>query len=173
MGVMNFFQEMEIWSYTHSMEKIKALVDAWDNAHWEFTLVFEGLSDADLWKRPHPNLLSIGELAGHIAYNESYFAEGGMVDSPLADKRFSYYLNQVGSPIKLDLSVGDVLEEIKKVHEAAKAGIAKVENFDAIVPWRDDLSWYYSLEYSVFHVAYHCGQAYSVRHLMGHDTTDN
>jgi len=25
----------------------------------------------------------------------------------------------------------------------------------------------------VFHVAYHTGQAYSVRHLLGHETEDN
>lgn len=173
MGEMNYFEGMAVWGYTHSMEKIKALVDAWDNAHWEFTLVFEGLSDDDLWRRPHPKILSVGELAGHIAYNESYFAAGGMVDSPLADKKFSYYYDHVDAPVKLELGVEQVLEEVKKVHEAAKAGIAAVENFDEIVPWRNDFSWYQRLEYLVFHVAYHCGQAYSVRHLMGHNTTDN
>lgn len=155
------------------MEKIAALIDAWDEAHWEFTLAFEGLSDDDLWKRPHPRLLSIGELAGHVAYHEASMAEGGTVQSPLVDKAFNYYTDHVDQPVHFRLKVSEVLAEVKKVHEAAKAGLARVKNIDETVPWRPDWTWYQCLKYRVFHLAYHCGQAYSVRHLMGHSTTDN
>ena len=34
--------------------KIEALVNAWSTGPWELSLAFEGLSDEDLWKRPHP-----------------------------------------------------------------------------------------------------------------------
>jgi hypothetical protein len=155
------------------MEKIAALIEAWDEAHWAFTLAFEGLADQDLWLRPHPRLLSVGELAGHVAYNEASLAEGGTVQSPLVDKRFSYYDDLAGNPVRLCLTVQQVLDEVTRAHEAAKAGVAQVQRFDEVVPWRDDLTWYQIIQYRVFHVAYHCGQAYSVRHLLGHGTTDN
>ena len=155
------------------MEKIEALVAAWDEGQWEFTLAFDGLSDDDLWKRPHPNLLSVGELAGHVAYNEALLLPEGALVSPLNDGAFAYYTGQVAHPVTRELTVAQVLEELKKVHDAARAQIAKVKEFDEKVPWRDDWTWGGCLRYRVFHVAYHCGQAYSVRHLMGHTTTDN
>lgn len=152
--------------------KIEALLQAWDEGAWEFTLVFEGLSDEDLWKRAHPSLLSVGELAGHVAYGAAQMIESGF-DSPLVDKAFDYYPRQVASPVKREMTVESVLAELKRVHVACKAQIARVKDFDEKVPWRDDWTWGGCLRYHVFHVAYHCGQAYSVRHLMGHETTDN
>ncbi|MEA2552859.1 MAG: hypothetical protein QOJ65_1035, partial [Fimbriimonadaceae bacterium] len=50
------------------MAKLDQLIKAWDEGQWEFSLAFEGLADEDVWRRPHPQLLSIGELAGHIAF---------------------------------------------------------------------------------------------------------
>jgi hypothetical protein len=154
------------------MPNSEAFMAAWEEFHWEFTLAFEGLSDSDLWRRAHPSLLSIGELAGHVAYCEGLAAQGA-VESPLLDSAFSYYSNQIGNPVLLDLTVAQVLHEVKKVHDAVKAGLASVEHFDEKVPWRDDMTWGHWLRYQLFHVSYHCGQAYSVRHLMGHETTDN
>ena len=54
-----------------AMANLDLLVKAWDTAHWEFTQVFEGLADEDVWRRPDPRILSVGELAGHIAYWEA------------------------------------------------------------------------------------------------------
>ena len=50
------------------MGEFDVLMMALDNAHREFYFVFEGLTDDDLWRRAHPNLLSVGELAGHVSY---------------------------------------------------------------------------------------------------------
>jgi hypothetical protein len=153
--------------------KIEALLQAWDEGAWEFTLVFEGLSDDDLWKRAHPSLLSVGELAAHVGYGEAQMLSADAIESPFFDKRFDYYPRQVDAPVKLDLSVEQVLGELKKIHGAVKTELANVQDFDAKVHWRDDWTWIAFIRYQVFHVAYHCGQAYSVRHLMGHQTTDN
>ena len=152
--------------------KIDAWVKAWDEGAWEFTLAFEGLKDEELWVRAHPGLLSIGELAGHVAYWDAVMVQGG-VESPLNDKAFGYYPEQLAHEVKKDLTVAQVLEGLAKVHEAAKAVFDNVTDLDEKVPWRDDWTWGACLRYRVFHVAYHCGQAYSVRHLMGHTTTDN
>lgn len=155
------------------MERISALIEAWDEAHWEFTLAFEGLSDEDLWRRPHAHLLSVGELAGHVALHEARLVSHETVDSPLVDERFDYYNDHSRNPVQLDLTVNQVLDELKRIHEAAKEGVGQVKDFQEVVPWRDDATWYQALQYRLFHVAYHCGQAYSVRHLLGHETTDN
>lgn len=155
------------------MEKVDVLIDALDEAQWEFTLVFEGLADEDLWRRPHPKLLSVGELAGHVATCEALFAGEGGVEGPLIDRRFAYYTDHADNPVSLDLSVAEVLAELKRVYEAAKAGFQRVENIEDVSPWGQGATWYQALKYQVFHVAYHCGQAYFARHLIGHTTTDN
>lgn len=155
------------------MEKYHAFIEAWGVAHWEFTLAFEDLADEDLWKRPHPRLLSIGELAAHVAYSEAQLPQP-MTQSPLVDKRSRYYLHQVDDPMALDLTVAQVLQELKTIHEAAVTAASQVQNVDEVVHWRDDWTWYECVKYiGCFHVAYHCGQAFSARHLMGHKTNDN
>jgi hypothetical protein len=52
------------------MANLELLIKALDTAHWELGEAFKGLSDEDVWKRPHPRLLSVGELASHIAFWE-------------------------------------------------------------------------------------------------------
>lgn len=39
-----------------------------DEGYYELKFAFEGLADEHVWTRPKPDLLSVGELAGHIAY---------------------------------------------------------------------------------------------------------
>jgi hypothetical protein len=105
--------------------KIEALVEAWDEGQWEFSLVFEGLSDEDLWKRAHPNLLSIGELAGHVAFGEAQMFPAGAIESPFFDKAFDYYPRQVAAPLTKDLTVQQVLNELKKVHVLAPVEVRR------------------------------------------------
>ena len=114
------------------MEKYQAFIEAWGVAHWEFTLAFEDLADEDLWRRPHPSLLSVGELAAHVAYSESQLPQP-MTQSPLVDKRSRYYLHQVDDPLVLNLTVAQVLEELMTVHDAAVAAASQVQNVDEIV----------------------------------------
>ena len=168
------------------MANLDLLIKAWDSAMWELTLVFEELPDEDLWRRPHPKLLSVGELAGHVAYGsavqtseppidrEKDFHSQILIKSPLVDPAFQYYLTEVDNPVILDLSTEQVLGELKRVHEASRAQVTKGDrNVDDKIAGRDDWTWGYLVEYMGFHVAYHAGQAYSVRHLLGHTTTDN
>lgn len=44
--------------------KIEALVNVLSTGQWEFSLGFEGLSDEDFWKRPHPNCSQQTNLPG-------------------------------------------------------------------------------------------------------------
>jgi hypothetical protein len=155
------------------MEQISTLMSAWDEAHWEFTLAFEGLSDQDLWRRASPQLLSVGELASHVAYGEAQLLGAGVIESPLVDVRCRYYLDHVHHPVELPLGCDEVLAELKSVHEAVTAAIRQVESADIPTPGRPEWTWLQAHRYQVFHVSYHCGQAFSVRHLMGHKTNDN
>ncbi|MEO7717559.1 MAG: DinB family protein, partial [Capsulimonas sp.] len=126
-------------------------------------------------------LLSVGELAGHVAYWQGVWVTGGGEDrpdlatlpiqSPLLDHGFRYYTSNVTEPYSLELSTAQVLEELMLVHEAAKAAVADKEKDEACPgQWG---TWGNIVQYQAFHVAYHTGQAYSVRHLMGHETEDN
>jgi uncharacterized damage-inducible protein DinB len=163
------------------MSTLAPLIEAWDEGHREFAIALGGLPDEDLWTRAHPRLLSVGELAGHVAYGQAIWTMGDgskqpdlepfPIKSPLIDHAFRYYLNQVDQPVKLDIGTARVLDELTKIHQAARS-IAGTKESDDIYPghWR---TWGNLVQYQAFHVAYHTGQAYSVRHLMGHETEDN
>ena len=168
------------------MANLDLLLKAWDSAIWEFTLVFEGLSDEDLWRRPHPKLLSVGELAGHVSYwaavqtteppidRTKNIQEQLSIKSPLVDPAFQYYSTEVDNPVTLELTTEEVLSELKRVLEFSKSQVTQVDRkYEDKIIGRDDWTWGNLVEYQGFHVAYHAGQAYSVRHLLGHTTTDN
>lgn len=163
------------------MSTLYTLIEAWDEGHREFDIAFENLSDEDLWRRAHPRLLSVGELAGHVAYWQGVWVMGDgndrpdlaqlPIESPLIDHRFRYYTSNVEAPAALGLGVAEVLAEVARVHEAAKQSLRGKEITD---PYPGQWDTYGKLvSYQVFHVAYHTGQIYSVRHLLGHATEDN
>lgn len=163
------------------MSTLSSLIDAWDEGHREFAIAMEGLSDEDLWKRAHPKLLSVGELAGHVAYWQGVWilGEGNdkaeidklPIQSPLLNPAFRYYTSSVGEAFQLDLTAQQVLDELMHVHKAAKAHVFEKDKDDPVSSqWG---TWGNIVQYQAFHVAYHTGQVYSVRHLMGHETEDN
>jgi hypothetical protein len=171
--------------YTQQMTDIEAVIKSWDLALWEYTLVFEGLSDDDLWKRPAPGLLSIGELTVHVGFSEAVSVRGA---APASDEEYStypykslfmhaaarYYPVNLPEPITLPYSVAELEAELKRVHEDAVVYVSSLDiDLTKTMPGRNDWDWFEQLRYRSFHLAYHAGQAYSVRHLLGHETTDN
>src|SRR5688572_21616078 len=116
------------------MLTLPPLIEAWEEAHREFAIALAGLPDKDLWKRAHPRLLSVGELAGHIAYWQAVWTMGGGNDrpdldhlpikSPLLDHVFRYYTTNVDRVFELELGTAQVLDEVARVHQSAKAIIA-------------------------------------------------
>jgi hypothetical protein len=160
-----------------------------EEGHYEAKFAFDGLADENVWKRPSPTLLSVGEIAGHIAYWEAVrlAGEGGdprpdvdkcRVKSPLVDVRFSYYPEQIEngpSEAHVKMTAAQVCAELVRVHTEAVADF-KARNPDPeSTPPGWDPFWTYrsSLKYAVFHIGYHTGQMYSVRHLLGETTPDN
>lgn len=166
----------EVYCAMHFLECQSA---AWDSAHWEFSLVFEDLDDKDLWRRADPKLLSVGELVCHMAYWQITYAQklnpGAGVASPLFRDEARYYLTTVDQPLKLDMGVEELAQEFDRAQKAVKAAMVEVPlERDAPMPFDGPgRTMGEFADYMVFHVAYHTGQAFSVRHLMGHQTNDN
>ena len=163
------------------MTNLAPLIDAWDEGHREFAISMGNFPLEDLWKRPHPRLLSVGEIAGHVAYWQAVWGTGEgndrpdvstlPIQSPLIDHGFRYYTLSVETPYRVELSPEDVLAEVLRVHEAVKA-LVIIKNIEDPYPGQWG-TWGNFVQYQAFHVAYHTGQIYSVRHLLGHHTEDN
>ncbi len=144
-----------------------------DSAIWELSEAFSGLRDEDVWVRPHPRLLSIGELAAHIAYGEVDSCLGKF-DCILVQKELRYYPYAISASMSSPLGAEALYAEVKRVHEACKAKFLEERpDLESKSPFRTDWTWGYTLQYMAFHIAYHTGQMYSVRHLMDHVTADN
>jgi hypothetical protein len=160
-----------------------------DLCYFEVTEAFKGLANENVWKRPAPGLLSVGELAGHVAYSEALRFGGENADgsslrdlsncrisSPLLDERCRYYPMTIEtSPTEgqLALTAPQVQDELLRVHREAMAYLkARNPDLSSKAPeWHS--SYEELLKYLVFHVAYHTGQMYSVRHFLGEETPDN
>jgi uncharacterized damage-inducible protein DinB len=148
-------------------------------AYFELGEAFTGLADENVWKRPANGILSVGELAGHIAYGEANrLAGNGVLTSPLIDPRFRYYdvsVSTTPSDEQLAMTAADVHSELVRVHEAAVAQL-KERNVDLSGPPPENSpgnTFGEMFQYMIFHVAYHVGQIYTVRHLLGEETPDN
>ncbi|HRI44515.1 MAG TPA: DinB family protein [Fimbriimonadaceae bacterium] len=156
------------------MASLDLLLKALDTAHWQMSEAFKGLPDADVWTRPDPRLLSVGELAAHVAYWEAQSFVGEGTESPLAVAAARYYTTNAVEPFSLNLGAEAVLHEVQRIHDLCKASFfANPHDSEEPNPNREGWTWGMTLEYQAFHVAYHTGQMYSVRHLLGHQPVDN
>jgi hypothetical protein len=158
--------------------------------YYEVQFALEGLADEKVWQRPADGLLSIGELAGHIAYWEAVKLTGMYqqdeepdlslckVSSPLIDRRFAYYpitLQNPPSEEQKAMTAAQVYAELMRVHTESVAYL-KSQNPDLETPppgWSPGWTYKEILKYATFHISYHTGQMYSARHLLGEQTPDN
>lgn len=176
---------------------LEAYLALLDQGYYEVKFAFEELADKHVWKRPAPGLLSVGEIAGHLAYWETIrLASDGLtvtlfgknpeepdltkcqVSSPLIDNRFAYYtktLTTQPSERHLSMTAEHVCSELLRVHAEAVAYFKALNPDLKMTPPGWASYWTYGgfLEYLTFHIAYHTGQMYSARHLLGEQTPDN
>jgi hypothetical protein len=171
---------------------VEAYLEILEEGYFEVNEAFQGLADKNVWKRPSERLLSIGELAGHIAYWEAARlageGEGGdgwladlskcRVSSLLIDPRFRYYPVTLATPPSeqhLTMTAAEVCSELLRVHAESVADFkARNPDLDSPAPgWPPDRTYRSFLTYAGIHIAYHTGQIYSVRHLLGEETPDN
>jgi len=171
------------------MAEAEVYLKVLDVGYFEVTEAFKGLADENVWKRPAEGLLSVGEMAAHIAYWEAVrlAGEGGerppdlakcRVSSPLVDHRFNYYsttLATLPSEQHLAMTAEQVCQELVRIHEAAVADFkTRNPDLESCPPgWPSGHTYGDFLRYLAFHIAYHTGQVYSARHLLGEETPDN
>ena len=173
---------------------VEAYLEVLEEGYYEAKFAFEGLADENVWKRPGEGLLSVGELAGHIAYWEAVRVAGEGVEqvfglmqpdlekcrvsSPLIDHQFSYYPITMAAPpteAHRALTAAQVCAELVRVHTESVADFrARNPALDSHPPgWPPNYTYRAFLTYAAFHVSYHAGQMYSARHLLGEGTPDN
>lgn len=128
-------------------------------------------------------------MAGHIAYWEAVKLAGEgeesepdlancRVSSLLVDRRFRYLPTTIAAPPSeehLAMRAEQVCAELVRVHNESIAYFKSLNaDLDGSPPgWPPNWTYRAILMYAAFHVAYHTGQMYSVRHLLGETTTDN
>ncbi|WP_394795861.1 DinB family protein [Armatimonas sp.] len=158
---------------------LEAYLSSLELAYFEVTEAFKGLADENVWKRPAEGILSIGELAGHIASGEANrFAGKGTLSSLLVDPRFWYYPRTLATPPSEEqraMTAQQVGTELARVHQEAVAHLkSRNLDLDSAPPNGSPGNTYGEVvQYMVFHVGYHIGQMYTVRHLLGEVTPDN
>lgn len=170
---------------------LETYLDLLELDYFEIGEAFKGLADENVWKRPADGLLSVGEIVGHICYGEAsrmggvdldeHAATGNetyRVSSPLIDSRFAYYPKTLATPLSeehLAMTADDVFRELMRVHTECVSAFRKSNpDLDSGAPgWPEGMTHKENLKYLIFHVAYHTGQIYSVRHLLGETTVDN
>ena len=133
--------------------------------YYEVKFAFEGLADANVWKRPAAGLLSVGELAGHIAYWEAIRMAGEgeelakcRVSSPLIDQRFRYLSTTLATPPSeqhLTMTAEQVCGELLRVHEESVAHFKALNpDLDTHIPGcPTGFTYVEYLKYAVFHVS--------------------
>ena len=168
---------------------LKAYLAVLEEGYFEVGEAFKGLADENVWKRPAEGLLSVGELAGHIAYWEAVRLAGQgesdlakcQVSSLLIDPRFRYYDTTVATPPSeqhLVMTAEQVCSELLRVHNESVAYFKSLNPDLDSCPLGHPSDTYQNtyrafLTYLIFHIAYHTGQMYSARHLLGEETPDN
>jgi len=177
--------------------EVEHLVEAWHWMYFEADLVFGGLQEANLHRRPAPGLLAASEHAAHLARSEASIVDrylfGRAPESPLARgegapgwadclfrrPEFGWPPTMLERPVNPELAsltVSEVYDELlaqhRRCYELAKTlELPPDHTFDD--DWVRIRTVRDRLRIAAYHVAYHMGQIYSVRHLLGEETPEN
>jgi len=156
------------------MDTYEAKFKSLDGAMWELAEALGDMPDEELWRRAAPSLLSIGELLSHLCFWEAKSFLTEVPASPLTDVPAREYVDSRDAPLTLSLTVMAAREEVEKIHrDCREKFLSDRPDLASPNPLRQGWTWDYTLEYQAFHIAYHTGQVYSVRHLLGHVTPEN
>ena len=167
--------------------EVSHLIEAWHWMYFETDLLFEGLAEENLHRRPNANLLAISEHLAHVARSEASIVNRylfGQQPDQWADclfrkAEFGWPPTMLERPVDevlSQMSVEDVMQEYLRQHErcyqlavtlALPADTVFDDEWDRCRTVRD------RLRIAAYHVAYHAGQVYSVRHALGEDTPEN
>lgn len=168
-------------------QEVHHLIDAWHWMYFETDLVLGGIEERHLHLRPAPNLLAVSEHLAHVARSEAsiicrYLAgqdDAEWQTSILTRDLFGWPPTMLESPIDPDLArmeLPELKKEYLELHERCyrlalslplSADHSFEDGWDRVKTVRD------RLRIAAYHVAYHAGQIYSVRHMFGEETPEN
>jgi hypothetical protein len=168
--------------------RVRTLVDAWDWSYVDFDLAFEGLSVETLHRRPSPVSISIAEIAAHTAYSEASIILRYLLGIPKEEWGEDFMLRDPygwpprvmeGPPLPQLLAMS--VEEVKGAwigHH--RSFVDRLALFDLSADHRFTDEWADSapnvetrLRFAAYHVAYHIGQIYAIRQVLGEETPEN
>jgi uncharacterized damage-inducible protein DinB len=100
------------------------------------------------------------------------------VTGPLIDPRFRYYTNTLQyapSAEQRAMTAEQVWQEVLRIHQEVMTLFQErnVDLTDHPPSCPPALTYEELLKYQAFHVAYHTGQIYVTRHILGEETVDN
>lgn len=169
------------------MIEYQSIVDSLEFNYLDADRALDGVEPSHLHVRINPQTLSISEQVAHIAYCEALGVFGFLdersqdewpVESRLLQPTFWYPPEMLNSPIHNDLVTMDlsaIKSEWQNVHRSVVARLRELEQtVDAPMPkaWAPDKTVGGHLRYLSYHVAYHVGQIYLMRHLLGETTPE-
>ncbi len=176
------------WVIQRGMEaEVRHLVEAWHWMYFETDLAFGGLSPQNLHRRPGPGLLAISEHVAHVVRSEASIINRGLFgqsprqweDCLLRQPEFGWPPTMLEGPINPELermSVDEVMDAYLRQHSRCYE-LAQTchlspdhvfkDHWERCTTVRD------RLRIAAYHVAYHTGQIYSARHLLGEETPEN
>lgn len=169
------------------MSETGHLIESWHWMYFETDLVFGGLSEENLHRRPGPGLMAISEHAAHVARSEASIVDRYLfgrdpeawADCLFRRPEFGWPPTLLEQPVHPDLarmSVREVMEEYLGQHARCYELAHKLElpvehlfedDWERCRTVRD------RLRIAAYHVAYHAGQIYATRHMLGEETPDN
>lgn len=170
------------------MRETQVLLSAIEEAYRDAEGAFSGIREENFHRRPSSTILAISEQAVHIAQCEALLLLGALlqkspsewgITSPLLHEQYDYPPNALAHPIPdtiLTLSPKDIYPELRKVHDFIMQnlkGFDKDADQMVLTPWGETLTVRWCLTYSAYHVAYHIGQVYCIRHFLGEETPNN
>ena len=168
-------------------QELRCLIESWHWMYFETDLVLGGVKEENLHRRPAPNLLSISEHLAHVARSEGsiicrYLAgesDSEWQTSVLTKQVFGWPPTMLESPTDAELasmSLHEIATEYLALHDrcyqlALTLDLAPDHVFDDA--WDRVTSVRDRLRIAAYHVGYHAGQIYTVRHLLGEETPEN
>jgi hypothetical protein len=169
------------------MGEIQTLLKFWEFSYLDVSNALKDVQEEHLHVRLEPNALAISEIVAHISYCEAQAIlsillgkpkERWGIQSPLFDDRNWYPPEILARPIRSELqalSISDVATEFNRVHEFVRAA---AQGYDVPAAtelkgaWGNEPTVRSHLSYVGYHVAYHVGQIYLTRHLLGETTPE-
>jgi hypothetical protein len=169
-------------------EAVRTLVNAWDWSYVDFDMAFEGMSHETLHRRASESQISIAEVAAHTIYSEASIILRYLLDVPKEGWGDHFMLRDPygwpprilevpSDPALLAMSVAEVKGAWRDHHQSFHRQLEPFQlsaNHRFVDEWSEaapDVET--RLRFAAYHVAYHIGQIYTLRQVLGENTPDN